>query len=193
MHDLSMEVARRPVSAVSRRLLRWARRRPTAGASAEEALDVKQFNWQAATLIGISVVLTGCAQPGSTVDRKDKPAQVVRIEGTDLNRLILTPQAAERLGIKTEPVREVPAPGSGPGGGGARSTAIPTAAVVYDKNGGTWAYTTVEPLNYVRQRVASARIEGDLAILQSGPPPGTQVVTVGAAELLGAEYGVEGE
>jgi len=26
-----------------------------------------------------------------------------------------------------------------------------------------------------------------------GPPAGTQVVTVGAAELLGAEYGVEGQ
>jgi len=32
-----------------------------------------------------------------------------------------------------------------------------------------------------------------VALLQRGPPVGTEVVTVGAAELLGSEYGVEGE
>jgi hypothetical protein len=41
--------------------------------------------------------------------------------------------------------------------------------------------------------VAVARIEGDDAILQSGLATGALVVTVGGAELLGAEYGVEGE
>jgi hypothetical protein len=117
----------------------------------------------------------------------------VPIKGTDLNRVVLTPEAAKRLGIKTEPVQEVPAPASGSGEPAARSIAIPTGAVVYDKSGGTWAYTVIEPLTYVRQHIVSARIDGNLAILQSGPPPGTQVVTVGAAELLGAEYGVEGQ
>jgi hypothetical protein len=44
----------------------------------------------------------------------------------------------------------------------------------------------------VRQRVGVARIDGDLAILGSGPAPGTAVVTVGVAELLGTELGVGG-
>ncbi len=35
-----------------------------------------------------------------------KPAKVVRIKGTDLNRLILTPKAVERTGIETVRVRE---------------------------------------------------------------------------------------
>ena len=154
---------------------------------------MNQFSWQASALIGISLALTGCAQPGAAVETRDRPAQVVPIKGTDLNRVVLTPEAAKRLGIKTEPVQEVPAPASGSGEPAARSIAIPTGAVVYDKNGGTWAYTVIEPLTYVRQRIVSARIDGNLAILQSGPPAGTQVVTVGAAELLGAEYGVEGQ
>jgi hypothetical protein len=34
------------------------------------------------------------------------------------------------------------------------------------------------------------RIDGDRAILSDGPAPGTEVVTVGAAELLGTEYEV---
>jgi hypothetical protein len=48
-------------------------------------------------------------------------------------------------------------------------------------------------LTFVPQEVVIARIDGDTAILTSGPAPGTEVVTVGAAELLGAEYGVPGE
>jgi len=40
--------------------------------------------------------------------------------------------------------------------------------------------------------VAMAGVSGDMAVLQSGPPAGTQVVTTGAAELLGSEQGVAG-
>jgi hypothetical protein len=77
---------------------------------------------------------------------------------------------------------------------GARAQAmIPLAAVLYDKDGLTWAYTNPEPMVFVRQRLVISRVTGDLAVLQSGPSPGIAVVTVGAAELLGAEYGVEGE
>jgi hypothetical protein len=32
-----------------------------------------------------------------------------------------------------------------------------------------------------------------VALLSAGPPAGTQVVTVGAAELLGTEYNISGE
>jgi hypothetical protein len=64
--------------------------------------------------------------------------------------------------------------------------------LIYDKNGDIWVYTAKQPRTYVRQRVRIARIEGDLAILDSGPPAGTPVVTVGAAELLGSELGVGG-
>jgi hypothetical protein len=112
---------------------------------------------------------------------------VERVEGSDVRRVVLSPRAADRLGIKTEPVREVPAPG-----GGSERRAVPVAALVYDNSGDTWVYTVSRPLTYVRQRVGVARIDGDLAILEGGPAPGTAVVTVGAAELLGSEYGVEG-
>lgn len=33
-------------------------------------------------------------------------------------------------------------------------------------------------------------IDGDLAVLSHVPPAGTQIVTVGAAELFGTEFGV---
>ena len=39
-------------------------------------------------------------------------------------------------------------------------------------------------------RVAGADIDGDVAVLSSGPPVGTRIVTVGVAELFGTEFGV---
>jgi hypothetical protein len=67
------------------------------------------------------------------------------------------------------------------------------AAVLYDDNGVSWVYTSPESLTFVRQRVVIDHVDGDNAVLRSGPPPGTPVVTVGGAELLGTEYVVEGE
>ena len=57
----------------------------------------------------------------------------------------------------------------------------------------TWTFASPAPLTFVRERIGVDYVRGDLAVLFSGPPAGTRVVTVGAAELLGAELGVGGE
>ena len=64
---------------------------------------------------------------------------------------------------------------------------IPYSAVIYDADGGTWAYTTSEHLTFVRDEIKVERIDGDTAYLSDGPAAGTEVVTVGAAELVGLE------
>ena len=64
---------------------------------------------------------------------------------------------------------------------------IPYSAVLYDATGGTWIYTTSEPLVFVRHRIEVESIEGDHAILKEGPAVGATVVTLGAVELLGIE------
>ena len=66
---------------------------------------------------------------------------------------------------------------------------IPKAALVHDAFGGTWAYVVREPQVYARHRVTVADINGQLAVLSAGPPVGTRVVTDGAAELFGVEFG----
>jgi hypothetical protein len=66
------------------------------------------------------------------------------------------------------------------------------SAVLYDKDGKTWTFTNPEPGSYVRQPVTITGVTNQVATVQSGPPAGTAVVTVGGAELLGAEYGVDG-
>lgn len=64
---------------------------------------------------------------------------------------------------------------------------VPYSAVYYDAKGDAWVYTNTQPLVYERQRIHIKRIEGDLAVLSDGPAVGTQVVTVGASLLYGAE------
>jgi RND family efflux transporter MFP subunit len=71
----------------------------------------------------------------------------------------------------------------------ATSLVVPVAAILHDAYGGTWVYEAVEPGLYTRQRVSVVDILGDEAMLGAGPDPGTRVVTDGAAELFGVEFG----
>jgi multidrug efflux pump subunit AcrA (membrane-fusion protein) len=67
---------------------------------------------------------------------------------------------------------------------------VPKAAVLFDAFGGSWVYEARGDGVFVRQRIALADFIGDSAILQRGPAVGTRVVTAGAAELFGTEFGV---
>ena len=110
------------------------------------------------------------------------PAVLEPVEGTDLTRVRLSEAAAERLGIETAAVRAATAE---------TKKVVPYAALVYDGNGETWVYTRPESLVFVRAPVAVYRIEGELAYLTDGPPAGTEVATVGVAELYGTEFEVD--
>ncbi|HXD86810.1 MAG TPA: efflux RND transporter periplasmic adaptor subunit [Urbifossiella sp.] len=76
--------------------------------------------------------------------------------------------------------------------GPTESLCIAWSAVVFDIHGGAWAYERTAPRSYARKRVVVRYVtEGAerMAVLDSGPKPGTNVVTVGAAELFGADAG----
>ena len=241
-------------------------------------------------VIGLLIIavlqLSACGGTSKT-SGKIAPAAVEHIEGTDLDRVILSAKAAERLGIETAAVRDedvsrkstvggevvdstaiegadggsrwvrvalseaeydevdrdkpaVVMPVAGDDGMGGRFTltahavevpaldepegatamlyyavdsagrvlapgqrvlvelslssslrkVVPYASVIYDLQGDTWTYANPEPLAFVRHRIIVDYIDGDLAFLLDGPPVGTAVVVVGAAELLGVELGV---
>jgi hypothetical protein len=145
-----------------------------------------QNRWLAALLLIAGMLAAGCAAQAQAAP-DDNPAQVEPIAGSDRSQVVLSQEGAQRVGIHTEPIA------TSVDANGAVQSVIPLAAVMYDQDGKTWTYTTSEPLTFIPQEVVIARIDHDTAILQAGPAPGTQVVTVGAAELFGAEYGVPGE
>ena len=69
------------------------------------------------------------------------------------------------------------------------SLVVPWAAVVHDIHGGTWVYERTAPLVYMRRRVQVRHVVAGFGVLADGPKVGMQVVTDGAAELFGAEFG----
>lgn len=69
------------------------------------------------------------------------------------------------------------------------SLVVPWSAVVMDMYGGTWVYKQTAPQTFVRDRVQVVFVMGTKAVLASGPTPGTEIVTHGAAELFGIEVG----
>lgn len=155
----------------------------------------RRNHWVAAGLAVVSLALAGCGVARTEYGEVSQsgPAQLVPVTGTDLNRVTLTADAAAKLGVQTAPVDAGVMPALSDASGAAPETTVPVAAVIYDKDGNTWVYMVTQSLTYERQAVSIARVDGDTAVLRSGPKPGTKVVTVGAQELLGAELGVAGE
>ena len=122
--------------------------------------------------------LTACAEVTTDATAAgQEPVIKEEVGDSDIHTLTLTAQAVERLGLTTA---EVAASDDG--------TTVPYAALIYDSQGNTWVYTTPEQRVFVRAAVEVDRIDGDTVHLSDGPEPGTSVVTLGAAELFGAEF-----
>jgi hypothetical protein len=128
--------------------------------------------------------LAGCQTSASGSEAEDAIAAAASVEedpGGGPARLSLTPEAVERLRLETTPVQGSPG-----------SLVVPYAAVIYDADGATWTFVQLEEGSYQREAITIASIDGDNVVLSSGPPPGTEVVTVAAAELVGVEAGISG-
>jgi hypothetical protein len=67
---------------------------------------------------------------------------------------------------------------------------VPSKAVIYDADGKAYAYTAPEPLTFVRKEIVIDHVAGDSVVLSDGPPTGTEIVTVGAAQVYGTEFEV---
>jgi membrane fusion protein, heavy metal efflux system len=69
------------------------------------------------------------------------------------------------------------------------SLVVPWSAILHDTTGGAWVYENIAPQQYARRRVEVRRVVNSRAVLARGPAVGTKVVTAGAAELFGTEFG----
>jgi multidrug efflux pump subunit AcrA (membrane-fusion protein) len=131
------------------------------------------------TALGLVVLGLALSACGGSSDSATpvQPAQVTKLAG-GVSQITLTADAAKRIDVKTAAVKS---------DGG--NTVIPYSAVLYDPDGATWTYTNPKPLVFVRADITVKSIAGERAILTKGPAPGTAVVTLGATELWGVEYG----
>ena len=135
-----------------------------------------------ALLIASGLARAGC---GTASGADPAPAEVASVETTAEGQpsvITLVEAAAERLGMQTAAVA------AGPAG-----LTVPYGALVYEADGSAWVFVETAPLTYQRAPVTVAGISGDQVTLTSGPAVGTEVVTVGAAELVGVEVGIDGE
>jgi membrane fusion protein, heavy metal efflux system len=73
--------------------------------------------------------------------------------------------------------------------GASEQRVVAWSAVMHDIHGGTWVYENTVPQTYVRRRVQVRYVVNDLAVLESGPAVGAKIVTEGAVELFGTEFG----
>lgn len=137
-----------------------------------------------AGLVAAFLVLAACQKhPGDV--QAEHPAEVKPIEGTELSTVTLTEKAMQRIDLKTDRVREQqvsrsPSP----------RKVVPYSSLIYDPEGQTWIYISPQARTFVRHKVDVDYIEGDIAVLNDGPPTDTVVASVGAAELYGAEFEV---
>ena len=120
--------------------------------------------------------LAGCQKDHGS-HKGEHPAEIVKIEGSNLARVTLTAKAIQRLDLKTDQVNDQ---------GGKK--VVPFSSLIYDPNGQTWVYTSPQPRTFVRHKVDVEYIKGNIAILNDGPPIGTSVASVAVAELYGAEF-----
>ena len=125
-------------------------------------------------MVTAALQLAACGPKPATIE-KINPSTLEEIEGSDLKRVILTEKAAERIDVQTVPVS---------------GQVVPYSAVIYDTEGNTWIYTNPAPLTFVRASVVIDHIDGDQAFLSQGLESDAPIVTVGVAEIYGAETGV---
>ena len=133
--------------------------------------------------VATTASLAGCAEIEVSSAEPYEPAQVESTGPNRPARVILTEEAQHRVQLQTTLVK--------PHGA---DVSLDQAALVYDKKGKPWVFTVIGPLTYVRAAVGIKEVnENNVMILSSGPPAGTEVVTVGAIELWGTELGIAGQ
>jgi hypothetical protein len=120
-----------------------------------------------------AAALAGCTEVESESETGYEPSKLRK------TYVEFTPEGAKRTGLRTEAVERT-----------GRRVSVPYAALLYDPEGKTYVYTSPKELHYVKAEVRVAQVESGRVVLARGPPPGTRVVTTGAAEVYGTELEV---
>ena len=147
----------------------------------------KHYRRLGVVLLSACLLISACGSaPAETATEENHAVTVEALTGAEPTRETLTEDAAKRLDIQTVVASDADL-------NGAKRTVIPYASIIYDTEGATWVYLNPEPLTFVRHPITVDDIKGDQAFLADALPSGSAVVTVGVAELYGAESEFEEE
>jgi hypothetical protein len=131
-------------------------------------------------LAATALPLAGCTEVETESSTAYEPSSLKEVKGNDdLKIVTFTKEGAARIGLKTGEI-------STDGG----RKVVPYEALIYDPEGKTYVYTNPKPLTYVREPVKVVRVAGERVIVSDGPKAGTEVVTVGTAQVYGTELEV---
>jgi hypothetical protein len=127
-----------------------------------------------------AALLSGCAATSSDTTLPPT-SQLVKVPGSSVPNVVLTPLGAERIGLETQPVT-VDSSGQ---------ATFPYAALLYESNGQAAVYVESAQLTFTRHFVTVTSIVGNTVTVTSGVTPGDRVATDGSEELYGVQNGVQ--
>lgn len=126
----------------------------------------------------LACTLQACSKPGGGHAAAVKHSSMVA-EGDGIHRITLSDEAAKRLRLEfAQPMK-----------GGDHMT-LPYTTLLYDPKGKEWVYVSLSPTTFKRAALKVKAIEGDTVHYTEGPAEGTRIVTWGAVQLSGIEYGI---
>lgn len=137
-------------------------------------------------LLAVLAGLSGCADGAAATTKARDPFVVEKFEDPNrAPRLHIEPAAVVRILLRTALI-------GGPSVDGERTFAgsLPYAALLYKPDGTAFVYLNPEPNVFERHTVTVADIVDGVVRYTTGPAEGHAVVTDGAAELMGIEFGV---
>jgi hypothetical protein len=129
----------------------------------------------------VALSLSACSEVEERSSGGYEPATLESVEGADVTRVTFTAEGARRTGLQTARVRQR-----------GRHRIVPYTALIYDGAGKAYVYTSPRPRTFLRAEVQVGRIQSERVLLVDGPPAGSDVVTVGAAQVYGAELEIAG-
>ena len=127
-------------------------------------------------LVASGLALSACSEVDSNV-RETYPYKAEPIKGTDISRVTMADVTAGLIPVETTSVRR-----------NGKRKVVPHRALIYNPDGDAFVYTKPKPQTYIRAPVEVVDVVGYRAVVSDGPPAGTTIVTLGAAELLATEY-----
>ncbi len=173
----------------------------TAGSTLFEVVDMRVVWIRVPVYVGMSESLDPTALATIDLLRSNEGSSRSSDEGIVTARPIAAPPSADPLSMSVDHYYEMDnaqgrfTPGQRVGvqlplRGTSDQVTVPRSSLLYDLHGFTWVYIQISEHVYERRRIEVHSTMDKMIVVARGLAAGEPVVTEGAAELFGIEFGV---